>query len=427
MRKRMLLVAAIFVLAVSTANAKTIVKNELIVPKQPDTYLEVRHIVLAGTNQEIGKALADIGKEWLDVKLMPYESPLYAQARRAYMAKNYPILLERMKGVAKSFGLAPNTDKFATNQLLFDVGGFGCSALFLSPAATANGHALLAHNMDFYTITMAEMNGLKPAPGDHGLFSRDFVIELYPDKGYPSIVIGTFDLLNGLQSGMNSQGLVVAIHVDHDAPVNKAVSDKGDNFSGLNMIQIARLILDTCATAEQAKVVILNNKIAAGFLPCHIMVSDRAGKSFIFETSGQDFSSHLTDNSGKPQIMTNHPVYKYPDPDKFPAYSPKATYNTFYRYRALDNFVKNHPEKFSRDDLKKAISLVYAHTHDMDEGASLPSPCRTLFNEVYDLTDLSVEAKFYLKDGPTDPNTGDPTLVFTAPFKFKLDTNKKSK
>jgi len=97
----------------------TIVTDEVLVAKESDTYLEVRHIVLRGTNEEIGKALGDIAQEWLGIKkLVHYAGPVYAEARRQYMKKNFPILLERMKGVAKSYGLSPTDNTYATSGLL---------------------------------------------------------------------------------------------------------------------------------------------------------------------------------------------------------------------------------------------------------------------------------------------------------------------
>ena len=40
--------------------------------------MEVRHIVIKGSNQEIGKALGGIAQKWLNVKLSKYAGPLYA-------------------------------------------------------------------------------------------------------------------------------------------------------------------------------------------------------------------------------------------------------------------------------------------------------------------------------------------------------------
>ena len=66
------------------------------------------------------------------------------------------------------------------------------------------------------------------------------------------------------------------------------------------------------------------------------------------------------------------------------------------------------------------MSLVYAHTTDIAEGSVGPLPHRTLWTMLYNIEECSIEVKFYLKDGAIDPSTGDPALVFTEPFKFKL-------
>jgi len=401
----------------------TIVTNEVLVAKEPDTYLEVRHIVLRGTNEEIGKALGEIAQEWLGInELGTYAGPIYAEARRQYMEKNYPILFERMKGVAKSYGLSPTDNTCVTSGLYYDISiaPAGCSALFFPAGSTTNGHNLLGHNVDFHTATMREMMGLERIEGDHNLYSRDFVLELYPDKGYPSIVVGALDLLNGFQGGMNSEGLIVALLEDDLGTPSTDVNPLGDDVGGLNMLQLDRLILETCATVEEAKVVILNNKLVAGFLPGHLQICDRSGKAFIFDISPNDFSYHFTENNGQPQVITNHSIFLHPDISNFPPYSPKGTYNTFYRYVKLDDYVKGHQGKFSPADVKEAMSLVYAHTTDIAERSVGPLPHRTLWTMLYDIDERSVEVVFYLKDGPTDPATGDPSLVFTEPFRFKL-------
>ena len=392
-----------------------VVKNELILPKGPGEYMEVRHIVLSGSNEEIGQAIGEIGQKWLGIQLAPSPGPLYSEAQRLYLQKNYPILLEKSEGVARSYGLSPESTKYDPSSLYYDLAPFACSTVYYPPSTTQNGHPLLAHNMDFYKITLREFLGMEPVPGEHKFFSRNFVMETYPDEGHPSLVVGSLDLLNGGMSGMNSKGLVVAILAEHKCPAS-------DNMkvSGLSAFQLARLLLDTCETTEQAKIAILNNRMVFSFEGIHLQVADRFGNSFICDVDANDFSYHFTDNDGRPQVMTNHAQYLYPDVNEFPEYSPKATYNTFYRYRRLHHYLQDHEGKFSAEDAQKAMSGVYAHTDDKAEGAALSSPCRTLWTQVYDIEEKSVETRFYLKDGPIDPGTGDHTLIFSRPFKFRL-------
>lgn len=59
--------AVILVFSAASGLAKPVVKDEVLIPKTPDQAMEVRHIVIKGTNQEIGQALGDIGQKWLNI------------------------------------------------------------------------------------------------------------------------------------------------------------------------------------------------------------------------------------------------------------------------------------------------------------------------------------------------------------------------
>ena len=54
-----LLICMLFCSSCKHEKKNVIEVNETIVCKEPDTHQEVRHIVLRGTNQEIGKALEE--------------------------------------------------------------------------------------------------------------------------------------------------------------------------------------------------------------------------------------------------------------------------------------------------------------------------------------------------------------------------------
>jgi hypothetical protein len=65
--------------------------------------MEWRHIILKGNNTQIGMALGEIAQKDYDLtSLKKYADPVYGKARQEYMARNYPIMRERMKGVALS-------------------------------------------------------------------------------------------------------------------------------------------------------------------------------------------------------------------------------------------------------------------------------------------------------------------------------------
>src|SRR5436190_11601207 len=79
-------------------------RQERVIAGAPSESMEVRHLVLTGTNEEIGRALAEIGRERYGIKLPPATDALRTRAQRRFIEKNYPILYQRMRGVAASFG-----------------------------------------------------------------------------------------------------------------------------------------------------------------------------------------------------------------------------------------------------------------------------------------------------------------------------------
>jgi hypothetical protein len=403
---------------INTTNKNVIEKNEIIIEQNTDSYMQVRHIVLRGSNEEIGKAIGAIAQEWLNIKPIVYKDTFYATAKKAYLEKNYPILAERIKGIAQSYNITLSDQTYLEGLLLYDLWpAKACSVVYYPPTTTSNGHALVGYNFDYYPLTFSELSGRIPQPHERKLCSRNFVMELYPNKGYASIGIGSMDLLNGLMSGINSAGLQVAMLSDYNCP---RVLDRAaiQNSCGLIAFHFVRLLLDTCATVDEAKIAMLNNKMIYSFQPVHYQVSDKTGKSFICEIDPQTHAYHFIDNNNAPQIMTNHPCYLFPSTDQFP--QTDENYFTFNRYKILENSIKQHNGFFSVDDIKNSISKTYAHGNELKINQKERIEIRTFWTAVYDITDGSMEVKFYLKDGPIDPKTGKPELFFSQPFAFQL-------
>ena len=394
-------------------------KNELLLAKGPCEYMNVRHIVLEGSNREIGRALGDIARADYGVAgFLPYASGIYAQAQRQYVLRNYPIMWERMLGVEDSYGVSAGELERDVSSLYYMLGRSACSTVYFPGSCTTNGHGLVARNMDFYTVSFPEFAGLGQVEGSPRMFSDNYVLELYPDEGYPSLVLGSLDLFNGVMDGVNSRGLTVSYLAD--PTLEEAALKDLTRPVGLSATQTLRLLLDTCATLEEAKIALLTNKLFMPIEGCHFLVADAQGNSTVAELSEKDFSMNFTDGGGKPQVMTNHSVFEYPDVATFPEYPAGARYNTFARYRVLDRYVAGHGGLFSPEDAEHCLELVYANTEDSSEGAAHDFPVRTLWLSVTDTRDLTIRVKFYRHDGESDPATGIPALEFTEHFKFAL-------
>jgi hypothetical protein len=404
-----------------------IAKDEVFIAKENGTQVEWRHIVLKGNNTQIGMALAEIAQRDYGVKsLTRYADPVYGRARQTYMERNYPVMRERMKGIAMAYGLSPDNASFDTNTLPYDMGSLACSMIYFPPQTTANGHAITSRNLEWYLVPMdLYLNRTENATGN-GTASRNFLLEIYPDQGYSTLAIGSSDL-NIVIDGLNSVGLGISLLVDEGMEPVLKMPLSGDRNSGIMSAQMSRLVLDTCKSVEEAKIAFLVNKEYFPMAGVHYMVYDSQGNSAIIEWNRTDGNLYFTDgNISKPNIMTNHPMFifsKYTLKDlqeegRLPFDDP---YDTFNRYVRLDNITSSHIGKFSEEDAAAALLEVFTNKMDKVEGASKLLPINTIYNVILDLNERSLNVKFYLKNGPVDPETNETTSVFTPYLTFKMN------
>src|SRR5262245_11833312 len=84
--------------------AAKVVQKDQVVAGGPKDSIEVRHLVLKGSNEEIGRALTTIARERYQTRPRPSDDSLRTRAQRRYIERNYPILHDRMRGAAAAFG-----------------------------------------------------------------------------------------------------------------------------------------------------------------------------------------------------------------------------------------------------------------------------------------------------------------------------------
>lgn len=408
---------------VSATENPVIVKNVVLLNKDSTNYTELRHIVLRGTNEQIGKAIGEISQKDYNAKPSKFADPIYAKARLEYLKKNYPIFYERMKGVAEAYRVSLNSTDLDLTILPYDAGSMGCSVIFFPPTTTDNSHAMTSRNLDYRVVPMDVLLGKVNTSNETGLFSRAYVLELYPTEGYSSLVVGGHDLMGTFFQGFNSQGLAIEMLADESPHVVMTPLNGGPRASGISYMLATRMILDTCKNVEEAKLVLLNNRIYFPFMACHFLIYDKFGHSTIAEFMAKDDSVHFTDATGSIRVMTNHPVCVYPTMDTFPQTDNNTSYyDSFVRYKTLTNITTNHNGKFTKKDLEEILRPVYAEVYYGSLRSTTPNiPERTVMNSVLDLTMGTISARFYLRDGPTDSMLGGPTNVFSEYFNFTLE------
>jgi hypothetical protein len=388
-----------------------------------DSFMTVRHLVLRGSNFQIGQHLGQIAIERYGKSLDDYKAnPLYARARRLYFQRNYPIHWERLRGVAAALGLEPDDDRYDLTNLLFNVDmppqTLGCSVVYYPPSTTANSAGYLSRNYDFSVGSMADAMRIPLPPKVKAqmrpVMCEPYIMAWYPeDGGYASLAIHAFDLLSGTLDGINSEGLVVSIMADEEALAalgpELELHPVSSQVVGLHELQVMRWLLDTCATAEEAKEALLTVKQYYVFVPCHYIIADKAGHSFVYENSTGRNTQYVIDGNGKPQVVTNFQLHKHSTPEQMPDSTLTFETNAFWRYQTLLNRVSHHQQRLTADDLKtnNASVNIMRMLETMSEnptqkGIAAGVDSRTLWHSLYDQKNGTAEFSFYLGEDVHD-------------------------
>src|SRR5262249_20275825 len=218
------------------------IQQDQVIAGGPKDFMEIRNLVLKGSNEEIGQALAIIAKERYRLRPMPSADRFRTRVGRQYIKGRYPILFERMRGVATAFGRQLEDDAwdFSFLEYTFNMRP-GCSVVYYPPGMTADGNGVVSRNYEYST---GDILGAWPARGKLAANARPYLIELRPDRGYASFALCAYDLLSGVLDGINSEGLTVTMLAD-DESYDMFGMEPADNGVGLGVQQTLRLLLDT--------------------------------------------------------------------------------------------------------------------------------------------------------------------------------------
>lgn len=379
----------------------------------------LRHVRLRGTNFEIGRQLAEINIANHGDRLEKHRAadPVYARARRRYFQEHYPILWQRMQGVAAAFDADAEDDRYDFSSLKYNVDlplRPGCSNAFYPPHRTADGHAYLSRNYDFSTGSLSDLVGLQLSPEVRAqmkaMMGEPYIMEWQPtDGGYASWAMHSNDVLGGTFDGINSAGLAVALMADEEAMgVVFEPHSEGIRAVGVDELQILRMLLDTCATVDEAKALLLTVKQFYQYVPCHYIIADASGKSFVFENSMGRNHSVIIDGSGEAQVCTNHEVHRHPVVEM-----PRLTLetNSQWRYATLESRIaaqqKHTPEDIRANNLAVGVRHLSQAMKDNPgfRSIAVSMNARTLWYALYDLTERRVEIDFFLNSTANDDGT----------------------
>lgn len=371
---------------------------------RPGDALNVRHLRVEGSQEEIGRALARAAEDVHGPAAAPrpVADVVVEHARRRWFATNHPVHSLRMRGIAEHFGLDPDDPTASLDWLGTYEPPPGCSVAFYPGAITKHGHGVLSRNFDFPTATFSEIAGLAPMPNERALAADPWVIELHPDHGYASLTVGIMDVMGGMD-GVNEAGLAVALLADNESPDPEPT---GGPCVGLSEQQVVRYLLDTCSTVAEAKQALLVAKHYYFFTPCHFVVADRSGESFVWEHSPRRNREWIIESDAPgdaPLVCTNHLLHRWPDPERLPADDSIGTAAfTYRRWRTLSDATAGGGV-VDNDDICEQFRAV--------RFVAPVAEARTFWHALYDVDEASAELSFHLCDVDGVSTYSDPIRI----------------
>jgi len=321
-----------------------------------------------------------------------------------------------MQGAAAYFGESVENHGLNFSVLAFHTEPlFGCSVVFYPPRTTIGRSGVLSRNLDF---TTGNMIGRRPRGTQPAALSRPYIIESYPDEGYPSLFLCSMDLLGTAFDGINSQGLCAALLTDTELMREHKMEPSNDLQVGFNEIQLIRYLLETCADVDEAKDALLQVKQYYSFVPCHYIIADANGRAFLWELSYSRNKSHIIDSDGEPLVTTNFMLHQYPDRKKLPTErNPQGIYS---RFRRLSERIGKHEGGYDLEFIKETSACV-AFDKLAPPANSPWMPNRTIWHALYVPDELLLMVDFYLGESidPADPSK--PLVQRSGYLEFRLE------
>lgn len=391
------------------ASAAQLEFKETIVAGGPEAFVEVRHLFLRGSDYEIGRKLGEIAKVRHGVEPMRFRNSRRTRVQLRYLKRYYPAYVERMRGAAAAYGTSLDNTALNFSGLYFGVQLPGCSAVFYPPQTAADGGGVLSRNFEF---SLGTVLGTKPPKGQLPACARPYVIEMYPDKGYASLVTCSFDLLGGVVDGINSEGLTVGVLADGEVIDKRGLKPSRLPQAGFNEIHIVRYLLDTCADTDEAKDALLEARLYYNLVPNHYIIADRRGQSFIWENHTEMRRGYIIPGRGKPQVTTNFMLHLHRDLEQLP--------EEFDRFRAIQQRLADHDGKFDTGFVKETNRCV-SLTQPPPQDPYVPG--RTLWHALYYPQERRVEIDFYLDEEPDPESPGEVRIRRSGYRSFALKLN----
>ncbi|MBK1783339.1 C45 family peptidase [Prauserella cavernicola] len=379
--------------------------TEIVAGGGESDFMTVRGLRLTGTQADIGRGLAEAARDTYGWRPVPAE-PRRARARLDWFAEHWPQHHGRLLGAASAAGLDPDAAVYLDHFTGVPEGS-ACSVTFAPPWMTDERRGLVGRNYDFFLSSpealFAMLGGQMPGE-DNGvpMASRPFVLTSVPDDG-PATTVLTMNELDACMEGVNEHGVAVALLIADAENTNPPVAASPQ--VGLGAAQLPRFVLDTCATAEQARRALLGAKHYDLGVPLHYLIADSSGDAFVWER-GSGGDEHIIDADSAALCVTNHFLHRHRDGTALPEDNDE-TMETYARYRSL-------AKRAADGDLSGPAIRAALEEIGFDARSAGAYPIRTLWRSVLDVGDRTMATHFYLGDNADGSARYSDERVFAA-------------
>ena len=351
-------------------------KKKLITSFQNE--INLYHFVAQGTNEEIGYLLGCLAKENHTIDKSTNIDPAIVASQYEYLKQCYPEHYARMLGFAKAYGSSLSDYNYDFSLFGEVPNGTACSAVYYPPSTTITGHGYISRNLDF-TIPRNIKSPFFP-------FKHTYLVEAYPEAGYPSIYLFCFEVFGLALEGINSKGLAVIHLADVDTKIDHQNQSTNQTQKGFNEFLPIQYLLDTCSTANEAAEKLKQLEHYHVAIPVHLLIADKEGNSFVFEYTSDGLQKiYIQGNSSTPLKITNFQLNRLADAVMKRKMESRFSENGFDRYRILEKKLDQIQFPITEELIQEINATVYVHT-DRENGLE-----RTLFYCVYDTSSCSMK------------------------------------
>jgi predicted choloylglycine hydrolase len=221
---------------------------------------------------------------------------------------------------------------------------------------------------------------------------------LEPEGGRSSIVMCKMDLLLGAIDGVNDAGFCAALLSLAGGPAPTA--PRSDAFHELSVV---RVLLENCATVEEAIAGFRDLPLYTIFLPCLYIVADRTGDRAVLEWNGRE-ARVVRGDRAEALVCTNHSLSGETSPE---TRTPEGAHSR-KRHRLLSDMLRL--VTIEPDMLRQAAEAVRLDAFQ-DGGAIYGG---TLWTSLYDPASPRLEVRVLSGFGQGRPIYGKSVSVYFA-------------